>query len=73
MGVHSYCNELFVLLILCVEHVLTKMTLISIILQDNQTPLNRASYYGHDKVVVLLLEAGANPGPQTMVRTTVIL
>ena len=37
--------------------------------QDGQTALTAASFYGHYKVVELLLGAGANPDLQDKVRT----
>ena len=40
-------------------------------MQSGQTALEQASFKGHHKVVELLLEAGANPDLQDVVRTGV--
>ena len=45
--------------------------LFHLFMQNGWTALEQASFNGHDKVVELLLGAGANPGLQDVVRTGV--
>ena len=64
----------FYLVVFCFPFIDLFFLLVSsmhLFIQNGCTALQRASFYGHHKVVELLLGAGANPDLQDVVRTGV--